>query len=256
MTRVEFLQQLAYLLQDMDEKDREDVLNYYRDYMDEAQIDNGDSVNDLFESPEKIAMSIRSSCFEDDSEQIQADEQGFKNVHVETEGRVPEVYGHPYEKEKDFQENTTSDDWYKETETYHRSVQEAPKVKQNNLGKILLIVALCVVALPLIASLGGGLVGVVLGIVGAVIGVVFGTAALAIGCIAGGVGIFVMSILRMAISVPQGVFMMGSSLLMVAVGILFVLLTIVIFKRFIPWIIRGIVTLFRKIFHRAGGERE
>ena len=36
MTRMDFLKQLEYLLQDIDEKDREDALEYYRDYMDEA----------------------------------------------------------------------------------------------------------------------------------------------------------------------------------------------------------------------------
>ena len=34
MTRMDFLKQLEYLLQDIDEKDREDALEYYRDYMD------------------------------------------------------------------------------------------------------------------------------------------------------------------------------------------------------------------------------
>ena len=49
----------------------------------------------------------------------------------------------------------------------------------------------------------------------------------------------------------EGLLMMGFSLIMIAIGILAFMLTIVIFKRLIPWVIRGIVSLFRKIFRRG-----
>ena len=55
MTRMDFLKQLEYLLQDIDEKDREDALEYYRDYMDEAGISEFASVDGLLDVPEKIA---------------------------------------------------------------------------------------------------------------------------------------------------------------------------------------------------------
>ena len=65
MTRMEFLKQLEYLLQDIDEKDREDALAYYMDYMDEAGLSETDIVDGLLDVPEKIAMSIRSSMNEE-----------------------------------------------------------------------------------------------------------------------------------------------------------------------------------------------
>ena len=55
MIRVEFLKRLEYLLQDVDEKEREDILAYYNDYLDEAGISDKDSVDDILDEPEKIA---------------------------------------------------------------------------------------------------------------------------------------------------------------------------------------------------------
>ena len=39
MTRDAFMKELAYLLQDMDTEDRQDALQYYNDYFDEAGPD-------------------------------------------------------------------------------------------------------------------------------------------------------------------------------------------------------------------------
>ncbi len=63
---------------------------------------------------------------------------------------------------------------------------------------------------------------------------------------------FVMSIVRMVTYTAEGLLMMGGSLILIALGILAFMLTAVIFKRFIPWVIRGIAGLFRRIFRRGG----
>ena len=88
MRREMFLKQLDYLLQDIDEKDRQDALDYYRDYLDEAGIGPTDDVGTLLESPEQIAFSIRTSLNGNVDEQIEISEQGFKNIHT---GKFEEV---------------------------------------------------------------------------------------------------------------------------------------------------------------------
>ncbi len=230
MTREEFLKKLEYLLQDIDVKDREDALNYYRDYMDDAGLADHDSVDGLLDMPEKVAISIRSSLSGENEENVEYSEQGYTNINVEPEDHTPEVYGE-YE------------------EYYH----ETPEEKNRNLGKWILIGILCLAAAPVILGVGGGIIGVVFGILGALIGVVFGIGGGAIGCLIGGVVLFVKSILHMVVSVPQGIFMMGAALLVVAAGILFVMLLVLICGRLIPWCIRSIVQLFRKLFRRNGG---
>ena len=48
MTRDEFMKELAYLLQDIQDEDKEDALQYYMDYFDEAGPDReADVVREL-----------------------------------------------------------------------------------------------------------------------------------------------------------------------------------------------------------------
>ena len=104
MTRMDFLKQLEYLLQDIDEKDREDALDYYRDYMDEAGISEFASVDGLLDTPEKIAISIRASLNSDDETQSEFSEQGVQvpagslrnicRMYIRgMDGRMPEMAG-------------------------------------------------------------------------------------------------------------------------------------------------------------------
>ena len=92
MIRVEFLKRLEYLLQDVDEKEREDILAYYNDYLDEAGLSDKDSVDGILDAPEKIAASIRSSMNSSDDEKIQFSEDGFRDISMEQEEKVPDVY--------------------------------------------------------------------------------------------------------------------------------------------------------------------
>lgn len=59
MTKEEFLSKLEDQLSDMPEKDREDALKYYADYIDDAGLDEETSISELG-SPESVAATIRS----------------------------------------------------------------------------------------------------------------------------------------------------------------------------------------------------
>ena len=53
MNRVEFMETLSRLLQDIPEEDRIDALKYYNDYFDDAGPENEQNVIEELESPEK-----------------------------------------------------------------------------------------------------------------------------------------------------------------------------------------------------------
>mgnify|MGYP000650606235 CR=1 FL=1 len=59
MNRIEFMEELSRLLQDIPEEDRMDALNYYNDYFDDAGAENEKNVIDELESPEKVAAKIK-----------------------------------------------------------------------------------------------------------------------------------------------------------------------------------------------------
>lgn len=277
MTRMDFLKQLEYLLQDIDERDREDALEYYRDYMDEAGISEFASVDGLLDSPEKIAISIRASLSGDSEEQSEFSEQGVKDARWEPQKHMPDVYkkdgwseaesrsegkyrnseGGWQETPGGYQESHGEERRYNdhrrsEWDDSDRESSDRVSRRGNNLGKILLIVVLCIVGLPLIAGVGSGALGILAGIFCAFIAVIVGVGGCAIGFSVGGVVLFVMSIVHMITSVPEGIMMMGFAFIMLAIGIICVILTVLICSRLIPWIVRGIVKLFQKIFRRGG----
>ena len=59
MNRVEFMETLSRLLQDIPEEDRIDALKYYNDYFDDAGSESEQKVIEELESPEKVAMKIK-----------------------------------------------------------------------------------------------------------------------------------------------------------------------------------------------------
>ena len=59
MNRIEFMEELSGLLQDIPEEDRMDALNYYNDYFDDAGAENEKNVrSEAFRFTEKIRKSV------------------------------------------------------------------------------------------------------------------------------------------------------------------------------------------------------
>lgn len=113
MTRKDFLERLKRLMKDMDEKERQDVLDYYRDYMDDAGIQENDSVDGMFDSPEKIVSTLRSS---------------LKEEAIESEKAAPS--------EKELVKKDTSVN------------NDSAKKKKRSIGKLALIILLILIAVP------------------------------------------------------------------------------------------------------------
>ena len=59
MSRAEYMEQLAYLLQDVSEQEREEALAWYEAYFDEAGPEQEAKVIQELGSPEKIAAMIK-----------------------------------------------------------------------------------------------------------------------------------------------------------------------------------------------------
>ena len=77
MNRVEFMETLSRLLQDIPEEDRIDALKYYNDYFDDAGSENEQNVIEELESPEKVAMKIKAD--REDTEEWQRRWNGKNN---------------------------------------------------------------------------------------------------------------------------------------------------------------------------------
>ena len=59
MNRIEFMTELAALLQDVPEEERRDAMQFYNDYFDDAGEDKESEVISELESPKKVAEKIK-----------------------------------------------------------------------------------------------------------------------------------------------------------------------------------------------------
>ena len=59
MNRLEFMQQLEALLSDISQGEREEALQYYNDYLNDAGVENEQEVLDAMGSPEQLAKVIK-----------------------------------------------------------------------------------------------------------------------------------------------------------------------------------------------------
>ena len=59
MNRAEFMKQLEYLLRDISESERQEALDYYNSYFDDAGAENESKVIQELGSPGKVAAIIK-----------------------------------------------------------------------------------------------------------------------------------------------------------------------------------------------------
>ena len=137
MNRQEFLGKLEFLLRNIPENERMDALAYYRDYFDEAGVENEQRVIQELGSPELVAQII-----------------------IEDVGRSG--YGSSYE--------------YEKTNTYSDSYTSYPDVKKRKLKtwQIVLLIVLLVITSPFLIALAAGIFGILMGILGGIFGLIVG----------------------------------------------------------------------------------
>lgn len=84
MNRAEFMEKLRELLSDIPENEREEALNYYEDYFDDAGSENEQSVIEELGSPEKVARAIKGEKAEEENPNLPAAEQAGKKGKMGT----------------------------------------------------------------------------------------------------------------------------------------------------------------------------
>ena len=225
MNRAEFMEKLRALLADVEDGEREEALNYYEDYFDDAGIENEQQVIESLESPEKVAQIIKEGLSDSEGEQGEFSENGYSG------------YGEPA----------------KEEVVYYGTQKEqkfTDKIKNLGTSGWILILILAIFALPIFGPLGVGLLSAVLGILIAAAVVLFVLVIVGIALLVAGASVFAAAIGCLFVTPAVGIMMLGLSLLLIGIGILATVLGIWIVQKVIPPVIRWIVKLFRKPFEK------
>lgn len=224
MKRNEFMEQLRRLLYDIPEKDREEALEYYESYFDDAGEENEDAVIRELGSPGRVAAEIKAGLNPDLNAGEYTD-TGYHDTNYDSE--TEDVYS-PVKRNRNRRHGNGMDD---------------------GLKKLLLIVVL-VLSFPIWGTVLGSLFSVVMGALGILI-------ALIVGSLFGGIGITIVSIvlavvgiIHMVTSLPLGITMLGGGMILLALGILLLIGFGWFTFKVVPALVRFILEFIGRIFHR------
>lgn len=253
MNKAEFMRQLESLLQNISEQERQEALQYYDDYFNDAGPENEQSVIEALGNPARVAENIRRDLYG------AGYGDGYEARKAVT-GRELAEYGEAAkDPQKQEQAQPGETQWQSggaasvtgESGT-SGAAGESGKKKLSG-GMIALIVILCICAAPAVFGLIGGAVGLVGGILGAAVGILIGWFALILGfgvaavaCLVIGVVIMILGAIGMGIHPLAGIGIVGGGLITAGIGILFMMLTVAMAGSATPAIFRGIGRLFSR----------
>ncbi len=279
MSRWEFMRQLEKLLSDISPNEREEALQYYNDYFNDAGMENEQEVIKALGSPEQVAKIVKDGLG-DGGNQGEFTENGFLNSAVrqnelmKKEAASGREAGTVQEEEavkedgSTFGQNTdtfgdgysqSSDDTRKGYDSFGQSNTgsgETEKEKKDlPVWAIVLIVFACILGSPVILGLACGALGLIIGVFTAVLATVFGIGLAAVICFIVAVAL---AIAGFGILIPhpfEGIGLLGGGFICGALGILFMLLTVLLVTKVLPAICQGIASIYNSIFRKKGGAK-
>lgn len=206
MDRAEFLRQLERLLQGISPTEREEALQYYNSYFDDAGAENEQEVIRALGSPARVAENIKSGLFE----------SGIVETRVEASQQS---------RDEESREKSTS-----------KSGMPA--------WAIVLIVLACVFAAPVIVPVALGIIGTLFGVIVAWFAIIFGFGVAAVALFAVLVFLVVLGCMCFVVEPLVSVALMGGGLICGGLGVLFLMLTVAMAGIVTPAVFRGICRLF------------
>lgn len=215
MDRQEFMKQLERLLLYVPMQEREEALQYYSDYFEDAGSENEQDVIAALGSPQKVAENIKRD--------INWSHYGAEPDKVEMGKEIMEYHPVP-------------------------EMVEEPYNPSNNRGKLpaWLVIVIVVCLLPFL----GGLLSTVLGILGSLFGLWFGLlvafGAIGLGCTLAGIIIIVAGGIACIMNAFAGLGIIGVGLLVLAVGSMGILLEFLLVRKWTP----AILNVTKRGLHR------
>ena len=219
MNRNDFMKQLESLLQNVSPTEREEALQYYNDYFDDAGAENEKEVIEALGNPARVAENIkRDLAGNSESDRAKASDRAL----VE--------YG-----------KTVGDAKSQTKEKPRQSSKESMPTWQ-----VVLLVILLIFASPVILGVGGGLLGVLAGVIASWFALIFGFGVTALALFVVLIVCLVVGAMCMVIDPMAGVGVMGCGLLCGGIGLLFLMLSVAMGGVATPAICKGIAGLFHK----------
>ena len=238
MNRKEYIARLEHLLLVLPEEEREEALQYYNDYFDDAGVENEDNVILELGSPEEVAAKIRAGYA---GEYGEYSEQGYGDSRFQkAQELVPE--------------GKDNSDWKDSVEEAEREGQSPKNTKKSNsnIWKIIAIALILLIAAPVILPLGIAVIAVVFSILIAVFAVIVGVGVSGFALLFAGIAVVVAGIAKVLLAPALGILAMGIGCIIVAIGVVISWAMISLAVKVVPGIIRWLVRVLGTPFRKAG----
>ena len=221
MSRKAFMARLDELLADITEAEKEEALSYYEEYFEDAGPENEEEVISSLGSPEKVAATIKAGLGENAVEDGEFSETGYSNPYYDVKDEVATIN------------------------------------KRKGLGGIgtggwVIILILCLFALPILGPILLGIAGTIFGVLVAIAAVIFAVLVTGIALVVAAVAMVAAGFATLFATPLVGVALIGAALLVAGIGILIAILGFWVVTKVIPPLLRGLVELIRKPFVRKG----
>lgn len=250
MDRKTFMRELEYLLQDITDEERQEALDFYENYFDEAGVNNEQKVISELGTPEKVAAIIKDGLKGRFDDHIEVGNSGFSNHNYAQNYEVIDVDAKETKKEK----KTTT----KNSEGIKNKWQT-----MNQRDRIVLIILAIVACVPFSFSIVSAIFGGTLGLFGGLFGAGFSIFSIFL-CFIFGFWIitFVLHIIAFVLIIigishlftlpGAGLIYMGIGFILIALGGIFGKIASWFFRDCIPSLFNAIADGLGKIFRPRG----
>ena len=236
MNRIEFMTELASLLQDVPVAERKEAMQYYNDYFDDAGEENEQQVIEELGEPATVAANIKADLRGDFQDAGEYTENGYTDARYEQKNMPTERESH-----KESQE---------EYRGGYQSYEEQRPPRTSKILKIILIIAIILMAGPVIIPVALGIAALIIGCVVVLFAVFVALVIASIAVVIAGVSVFCVGIINLIPELAIGLALVGTGLILSVLGVIATVASVRLCIIVFPGICRGIVWLCRKPFHR------
>lgn len=247
MDRAEFLNRLEAQLLDVPQAEREEALQYYEDYLNDAG-DAGDfDILQELGTPEEVADSIRNGLRQDSSCSGQPGDSGYfsENGYIDREPQREEL-----QRLKQPVRSARSDADSQSTDSYAADDSNAARRTRH---PVWLWILLIVFAAPVMLPIGFGLLVTAISVLFSLF--ITGIALLVCGIVCTGVGIWalIQAFTQIAAWPAAAMIGIGISLAAIGIGVLVTMLMGWLIGKVVPAGVRALCNCLHRIVTRKGG---
>lgn len=228
MKKYEFLNRLEVLLQSIPAAEREEALQYYRDYFEDADAENEEEVIASLGTPEDIAYNLKKEFAGSTAAKHTPEDAALIN------------YGRTEEKQSERERQ------YERQEYNSYAGAPGQPGQPGKSGMSAAVIVLLILASPILLGLFGALFGVVVAVFSVWFAIVVTAAACTIAFFAAAIALLFVGVKCFFVSPIAGMALIGASCICGALTILFLMASVGLIGSVTPAFFKGIGKLFTR----------